>query len=79
MRSMTSFSPLLATTDRLRVKEAAALARVSVGMIYRWISEGRFKSWTVTRRGYERGIRYIDKTSFDEFLHSQKQALPPGT
>ena len=27
-------------------------------MIYRWIAERRFKSRTVTRRGFERNVRY---------------------
>jgi hypothetical protein len=72
MRSMTSFSPLLATTDRLRVKEAAALARVSVGMLYRWMAEGRFKTWIVTRQGYTRAVRYIDQTTFEQFPRSHQ-------
>ena len=62
--------------DRLRPKEAAQIARVSVGMIYRWLHEGRFKSWTVVRRGYERGVRYIDRTSFENFLKSQREEIP---
>lgn len=62
--------------DRLRVKQAAEEARCSGGMIYVWIDERRFKSWTVTRRGYERGIRYIDAKSFRDFLKSQRGEIP---
>ena len=61
--------------DRLRPKEAAQMARVSVGMIYRWLHEGRFGSWTVKRRGFERGVRYIDKSSFESFLKSQREEV----
>jgi hypothetical protein len=63
------------TGDRLRVKQAAKEAECSGGMIYAWIGEGRFKSWTVTRRGYERGIRYIDAKSFRDFLKSQREEI----
>jgi Helix-turn-helix domain len=63
----------MTTSDRLRVKEAAQLARVSVGMLYRWMTEDRFKSWVVTRRGYTRGVRFIDRASFEEFLRSQRK------
>jgi transposase len=73
---MTSISPKtslpVSANDRLRTKEAAAIARVSVGMIYRWMGEGRFKTWVVTRRGFTRGVRYVDKPSFEEFLKSQR-------
>jgi hypothetical protein len=74
---MTSMSPpnsitVPAATDRLRVREAAAIARVSAGMIYVWLAEERFKSWTVTRRGFTRGVRYIDRASFEMFLRSQR-------
>jgi len=53
--------------DRLRVNQAAKEANCSGGMIYFWIAENRFKSWTVTRRGFERGIRYIDAKVFAIF------------
>jgi hypothetical protein len=62
--------------DRLRLKEAALIARVSVGMINRWWREGRFKSWSVTRPGFDRGIRYIDAATFYKFLQSQWQETP---
>ena len=52
------------------VKEAAQKAKASAGMIYNWLAEERFKSWVVKRRGFERGIRYIDRASFEEFLKS---------
>jgi excisionase family DNA binding protein len=73
----TSVAPLrVGADDRLRPKEAAQIARVSVGMIYRWLHEGRFKSWTVTRRGFERGVRYIDRSTFENFLKSQREEIP---
>jgi hypothetical protein len=75
---MNSISPrtsaaLIPANDRIRVKQAAALAGVSVGTIYVWMAEGRFKTWTVRRRGFTRGIRFIDKVTFDDFLKSQRQ------
>jgi hypothetical protein len=64
------------TGDRLRVKQAAKEAECSCGMIYVWIKENRFKSWTVTRRGYERGLRYVDARSFRAWLRSQREEVP---
>jgi hypothetical protein len=61
------------TDDRLRVKSAAQEAKTSPGTIYNWIKENRFESWVVKRRGYERGIRYIDRESFENFLRSQRE------
>jgi hypothetical protein len=73
---MTSISADSITTpagnDRLRVKEAARLAQVSPGTIYVWIHESRFRTWIVTRRGFQRGLRFIDRASFEEFLRSQR-------
>ena len=62
--------------DRLRVKQAAQEGKCSNGMVYVWIHENRFKSWVVKRRGYERGIRYIDAKSFRAWLASQREELP---
>jgi hypothetical protein len=62
--------------DRLRPKEAARIGRTSVATIYVWGKEGKFRWWTVKRRGLERGIRYIDATSFFAFLESQKEEAP---
>ena len=59
-----------------RPKQAAQKAQVSVGTIYVWGHEGRFKWWTVKRRGFERGIRYIDRASFENFLKSQREEIP---
>jgi excisionase family DNA binding protein len=70
--SSQSFSAPVVTTDRLRVREAAAIARVSTGTIYVWIHENRFRTWVVTRRGFQRGLRFIDRASFEEFLRSQR-------
>jgi hypothetical protein len=53
---------------RIRPKEAAQVARCSVGTIYLWIHAGHFRTWVVRRRGKERGIRYIDWESFKRFL-----------
>ena len=70
--SITSTEPL---EDRLRSKQAAQRARVSVGTIYAWMKEKRFESWVVKRRGFERGIRYIDRESFENFLQSQRSEV----
>jgi hypothetical protein len=59
-------------TDRLRVREAAAIAKVSPGLIYSWLASGYFKTWVVTRRSYTRGVRFIDRASFEKFLQSQR-------
>jgi hypothetical protein len=64
-----------ADEDRLRVKQAAQEAKCSGGMIYVWMSENRFKSWTVKRRGFERGIRYIDAKSFRTWLKLQREGV----
>jgi hypothetical protein len=47
-------------------------------MIYRWMHEGRFGHWTVKRRGFERGVRYIDKQSFLAWLESQRVEIHYG-
>jgi excisionase family DNA binding protein len=77
LSSMTSissknFPEIIASADRLRVKEAAVLAHVSLGTIYVWIHENRFRTWIVTRRGFQRGLRFIDRASFEDFLRSQR-------
>jgi hypothetical protein len=69
---------LAACNDRLRVKEAKELARVSTAQIYLWLHEGRFGTWVVKRRGYERGVRFIDRPSFEAFLQSQRQNMAYG-
>jgi hypothetical protein len=55
---------------RIRPKEAARIARCSVGTIYLWMHAGHFRTWVVRQRGKERGIRYIDRESFEFFLNS---------
>jgi predicted mannosyl-3-phosphoglycerate phosphatase (HAD superfamily) len=60
-------------TDIIRPKEAAALSHCSVGTIYVWMGEKRFKHWEVKQRGRERGLRYIDRSSFMEFLAKQRE------
>jgi len=67
---MLTAAPAADESGPLRVKEAAQKAKASAGMIYNWLAEERFKSWVVKRRGFERGIRYIDRASFEEFLKS---------
>jgi hypothetical protein len=63
------------TACALRPKQAAEMAAVSVGTIYVWLNEDPppFKTWVVKRRGFERGIRYIDRISFEKFLKSQRE------
>jgi len=71
LKSKVKFSPIGETVGRLRPKQAAIEAQCSVGMIHVWIKQGCFKSWTVTQRDKERGLRYIDAKSFRSFLASQ--------
>jgi Helix-turn-helix domain len=71
--TMNSSNSLRATVPdvqppRIRPKEAAQLARCSVGTVYVWIHAGHFRTWVVRQRGKERGIRYIDRESFTRFL-----------
>jgi hypothetical protein len=56
--------------DRLRPKEAAQIAHVSVGTINNWWQAGYFESWVVVPRDKDRGVRYIDGPSFYAFLES---------
>jgi len=58
------------STDRIRPKEAARIGEVSVGTIYAWMHLKCFDNWDVRRRGRERGVRYISRKSFMEFLQS---------
>jgi hypothetical protein len=59
---------------RIRPKEAAGIARCSVGTIYLWMHAGHFRTWVVRQRGKERGIRYIDRKSFEHFLDNIGEA-----
>jgi hypothetical protein len=75
MKNSTNSTNLpLGERDRLRAKQAAKMADASVGTIYAWMKEEPrpFETWVVKRRGFERGIRYIDKASFERFLKSQR-------
>ena len=72
-RTVKTVSSVKAVSDRLRVKESAAEAHVSIGMIYVWMKEERFKTWKVTQRDKERGTRFIDAKSFRAWLKSQRE------
>lgn len=61
--------------DRLRPREAAEIAHVSVGTINNWWQAGYFESWVVPTRGLERGVRYVDAKSFLSFLDSQREVV----
>jgi hypothetical protein len=37
---------------------------------------GHFRTWVVRQRGKERGIRYIDRKSFEHFLDNIGEAAP---
>ena len=65
----------IGASDRLRVREAAEIAHCSIGMVYVGIKEGWFKSWSVKRKGFERGTRYIDAKSFRQWLKSQREEI----
>jgi hypothetical protein len=60
--------------DRIRPKEAAQIARVSVPLVYRWMHEGGFEHFEVRQRGRERGMRFIVRSSFLKFLEEQAKA-----
>jgi len=42
-------------------------------MIYVWMKEERFRTWTDKRRNKERGTRYIDAKSFRRWLKEQRK------
>jgi hypothetical protein len=58
---------------RLRPKGAAALVPCSVGTVYAWMAEGRFKHWTLKPPGKNRGLRFIDTKDFMRFVASMQQ------
>lgn len=66
-----SLTPPAEDNGPLRINEAARIADVSRGTIYNWIEDRKFKSWVVSRRGLERGIHYIDRKGFLEFVKSE--------
>jgi hypothetical protein len=37
------------------------------------MDEGRFKHWSVNPPGKNRGIRFIDRASFEKFLASMQE------
>jgi hypothetical protein len=75
-RSKVKFSITDGRIDaRLRPKEAAQIAHVSVGTINNWWQAGCFKSWVVVPRGLERGVRFIDGPSFRAFLAAQEEGV----
>jgi len=59
--------------DRLRPKEAAAIAHCSVGTIRNWHRAGHFRTWVVPATGSKSGLRYIHAPSFYAFLESQME------
>jgi hypothetical protein len=52
--------------DGLRPDQAAEYKNVSVGTIYNWLP--LLKTWTVTRPGSKRGMRFISRASLDELV-----------
>jgi hypothetical protein len=58
---------------RLRPKGAAALVPCSVGTIYTWMEEDRFKHWSIKPPGKNRGLRFIDTADFMRFLAAMEQ------
>ncbi|MGA8480891.1 MAG: helix-turn-helix domain-containing protein [Chthoniobacterales bacterium] len=59
---------------RLRPKEAAQSVPCSIGTIYTWMDEQRFKHWSVNAPG-KRGMRFIDRASFEAFLASMQEGV----
>lgn len=72
MSSITTLKPkrqpIPATGDGLRPHQAAEVANVSVGTIYNWLP--LLKTWTVTRAGRARGLRYISRASLESLVKS---------
>ena len=73
LRSSPVLAEKLQLPDRLRPKGAAALVPCSVGTIYNWMDEGRFKHWSIKPRGKNRGLRFIDTADFMRFIASIEQ------
>jgi hypothetical protein len=46
----------------------------SIGTIYTWMDEQRFKHWSVNAPG-KRGMRFIDRASFEAFLASMQEGV----
>ena len=55
-----------ANPDALRAHQAAELFNVSIGTIYNWLP--LIKTWTVTRPGSKRGMRYVSRASLEELV-----------
>ena len=60
--------------SRIRPKEAAESVPCSIGTIYNWMDEGKFKHWSMNAPG-KRGMRFIDRASFEAFLDSIKEGV----
>jgi hypothetical protein len=58
---------------RLRPKAAAALVPCSIGTLYNWMEQNRFKHWMLTPPGKNRGLRFIDTADFMRFLAEMEQ------
>jgi hypothetical protein len=51
--------------QELRPREAAAILGVSTGMVYLLMREGKLRSRTLVRNGYQRGIRLIRRSDVE--------------
>ncbi|MBV8452124.1 MAG: hypothetical protein JOZ29_07595 [Deltaproteobacteria bacterium] len=65
--------------QELRPREAAAMLVVSTGMIYILIREGKLRSRTLVRNGYQRGIRLIRRADVEALCSpAQKEEEHPA-
>jgi Helix-turn-helix domain len=60
---------------RIRPKEAAQMVPCSIGTIYNWMDEQRFKHWRICPPGKNRGLTFIDRASFEAFLASMQEGV----
>ncbi len=59
--------------SRLRPKAAAQMVPCSLGTLYKWMGEQKFKSWSINTPGKNRGVRFIDGPTFEKFLDTMQQ------
>jgi hypothetical protein len=74
-KNSTISATLVNKLPPLRPKDAAALVPCSIGPIYEWMDQGRFKHWSVKMPGKNRGMRFIDRASFEAFLASIREGV----
>jgi hypothetical protein len=64
--------------QELRPREAAAMLGVSTGMVYLLMREGKLRSRTLVRNGYQRGIRLIRRRDVEALCSPAGQQEQPS-